>query len=138
MSIDRIEHVGKTDTIEEVTKFNPYHGKDGRFASKNGGGAGAGTVAGNKFVGSTGGKFVDIGFGQWRAENDNGSNVIIHDLGQSDSNMNQYGSRHAYIVEMHTASGQREQKSTSTKAAAMKLGKEFLKEQAKRVDHIEE
>ena len=32
------------DYIQEVKKFNPYHGKDGRFTSKNGGGsAGAAT-----------------------------------------------------------------------------------------------
>lgn len=39
MSIDRIQHVETIDTIEEVTKFNPYHGADGRFASAGGGGA---------------------------------------------------------------------------------------------------
>lgn len=54
MSIDHIEHVGKTDNIEEVTKHNPYHGKDGRFASKNGGGAGAAVSSG----GATGGNSV--------------------------------------------------------------------------------
>lgn len=50
MSIDRIQHVGTTDTIEEVTKFNPYHGSDGRFASAGGGGsaAGAAGAGGNK------------------------------------------------------------------------------------------
>lgn len=35
------ENVKKND---DIAKFNPYHGKDGRFASKNGGGA-AGTTA---------------------------------------------------------------------------------------------
>lgn len=36
MSIDRIEEVNKDiDHIEHVEKFNPYHGKDGRFASAN-------------------------------------------------------------------------------------------------------
>lgn len=37
MSIDRIQH---------VEKFNPYHGKDGRFSSKGGGGTAAGSTAG--------------------------------------------------------------------------------------------
>ena len=42
---DRLEEVEKgIDTIEEVKKFNPYHGKDGRFASKGGGGAGGGAT----------------------------------------------------------------------------------------------
>lgn len=36
MSIDRIREVNKNiDHIEHVEKFNPYHGKDGRFASAN-------------------------------------------------------------------------------------------------------
>ena len=39
MSIDRIQH---------VKKFNPYHGKDGRFTSKNGGGAGSAGGSGGK------------------------------------------------------------------------------------------
>lgn len=36
--IEEDEEVKKND---DITKFNPYHGKDGRFTSKNGGGAGA-------------------------------------------------------------------------------------------------
>lgn len=51
-TIDEVEkastHSMKSiDTIEEVAKFNPYHGKDGRFASKNGGGAAAGSAGGS-------------------------------------------------------------------------------------------
>lgn len=47
MSIDNIEHVTKgIDTIEHVEKANPYHGKDGRFTSKNGGGSAVGGKGG--------------------------------------------------------------------------------------------
>lgn len=50
--------VGKSDPnrfdiIHEIKKYNPYHGKDGRFASKNGG-AGTGGVAA---AGTAGGEF---------------------------------------------------------------------------------
>ena len=48
MSIDRIEEVNKNiDTIEHVEKFNPYHGKDGRFSSASGGGATSTPAVGN-------------------------------------------------------------------------------------------
>lgn len=42
--MDTITEVNKSDidTIEHIEKFNPYHGKDGRFSSKSGGGATAG------------------------------------------------------------------------------------------------
>ena len=42
---DKIEEVNKgIDHIEEVQKFNPYHGKDGRFTSGSGGAVGGGTA----------------------------------------------------------------------------------------------
>lgn len=47
MSIDHIEELKKNiDHIEHVEKYNPYHGKDGRFTSKNGGGGGAAVSSG--------------------------------------------------------------------------------------------
>lgn len=46
------------DTIEEVKKFNPYHGADGRFTSGNGGGAGGDFFDDDPFS-SGGGLFFD-------------------------------------------------------------------------------
>lgn len=53
---DRLEEVEKgIDTIEEVKKFNPYHGKDGRFSSKGGGGGIAGPMMAPDKGGAAGG-----------------------------------------------------------------------------------
>jgi hypothetical protein len=41
---DVIHEISKSDTVVEIEKFNPYHGKDGRFTSANGGGATAFTI----------------------------------------------------------------------------------------------
>lgn len=47
MEIEHIEEITKNvDQIEHVEKFNPYHGKDGRFSSKNGGGGSSSSVGG--------------------------------------------------------------------------------------------
>lgn len=59
---DRLEEVEKgIDTIEEVKKFNPYHGKDGRFSSKGGGGGIAGPMMAPDGKGGGGGTFSAAG-----------------------------------------------------------------------------
>lgn len=57
MSKNSCKNNSKIDTIEEITKFNPYHGVDGRFTS-GGGGSGAFLDDDDPFT-SGGGLFFD-------------------------------------------------------------------------------
>ncbi len=119
--------------IEDVTKFNPYHGADGRFSSANT--AASFTYSPGKSkahdlaisrekerqsaVGgmkpaqekpkavsatSTGGKLVDDGSGNLYGENDNGYSASVLDGGKSDINFYRYGSRQVYEVSYNSDS----------------------------------
>lgn len=91
--IDHITEVNKNvDEIEHIEKYNPYHGKDGRFASKNGGGAGATSAgAGTTAGGATAGGADGAATGRFSAKDCAGNQKLASRVNELDKELKNNG-----------------------------------------------